>query len=62
MESEDGNAGRDPEREARLIEAGHEAIRQGRYIADENLDAWLDGLDQDPDFEIPLARCLRSDS
>ncbi|GGF00255.1 hypothetical protein GCM10011611_02340 [Aliidongia dinghuensis] len=53
---------RDLEREARLIEAGREAIRQGRYVADRDLDAWLDGPDRDPDLEIPLATPPKSDT
>jgi len=47
---------RDLEQEARLIEEGRVAIRDGRYIEDADLDAWLDGLDENPDLEVPLAR------
>lgn len=45
----------DHEQEARLIEEGCQAIREGRYIDDADLDAWLDGLDENPDLPIPLA-------
>jgi hypothetical protein len=41
--------------EARLIEAGSQAIRDGRYIDDADLDAWLDGLEGDPDLEASFA-------
>jgi hypothetical protein len=49
---------RDHEAKARLLEEGQQDIREGRYIADADLDAWLDGLDDDPDLAIPLAGSL----
>jgi hypothetical protein len=47
---------RDQEAKARLLEEGRQDIREGRYIDDADLDAWLDGLDEDPNLEVPLAR------
>jgi len=44
------------QREAALIAEGQAAIAAGRYIADEDLDAWLDELDRDPDAPIPIQR------
>ena len=41
-------------REAALIAEGQAAIAAGRYIADEDLDAWLDELDRNPDAPIPI--------
>ena len=41
-------------REAALIAEGQAAIAAGRFIADEDLDAWLDELDRNPDAPIPI--------
>lgn len=41
-------------REAALIAEGRAAIAAGRFIADEDLDAWLDELDRNPDAPIPI--------
>ncbi len=46
---------REHELEARLIEEGLRDLSNGHYIDDADLDAWLDGLVDDPDLEIPLA-------
>jgi hypothetical protein len=62
MGHDDEKTRRDLEREARLIEVGREAIRQGRFVADEDLDAWLEGLERDPDLRTPLANSPKSDS
>jgi hypothetical protein len=53
--SDDRFERRDQEHEARLIEEGRQAIREGRYVDDADLDAWLDALDENPDLPIPLA-------
>ena len=62
MGSGGGKRRRDLEREAGLIEAGREAIRQGRFVANGDLDAWLEGLDRDPNLPPPLANSRKSDS
>ncbi len=42
------------EDKVRLIEEGRQALHDGQYIDDAAVDAWLEGLDENPDLPIPV--------
>lgn len=42
------------EDKVRLIEEGRQALRDGQYIDDADVDAWLEGLDENPELPIPV--------